>query len=116
MEHLEDSNARLIEELNLVIQTDREAVEMVQNAYKTKLSIEQKTADERKAIAKEAQDACRALEERFAKEQELELQKWQEKAREEQAGARDALRDEMERNKESWLKEIYESILSPKRE
>ncbi len=116
MKQQSGGNTRLVEELNLVIQTDREAVEMVQKAYKTKQSVEKKTAAERLEILQEAEEMRCVLEQRVADEQKAEIKARQEQARCDCDSARVALREEMQTNKESWVEEMYSSILRPPRE
>ncbi len=115
MEKIDSGNARLVEELNLVIQADNEAMELVRSAHKTKQMIEEKTHQERKVILEEAEEMRRALEAQVAEEQALELKKRQEKAHEEYADAHRVIREEMEENKENWAEEIYKNILWPPR-
>ena len=111
MEKMDSNSVRLATELRQVIQTDRMAAELVNNAYDTKRSVEKRTLAEKQKILQEAEEKRREAMARVAEEQREELARRKKAAAMQYAGARQALKDEMGNNKEAWAAEIVQRVL-----
>ncbi len=112
MEKIDSNSVRLATELRQVIQADRMAAELVNNAYDTKRSVEKRTLAEKQKILQEADEKRREALARVAEEQREELARRKEAAAQQYAGARQALKDEMEENRKTWAEDIVQRVLS----
>ncbi len=110
MEKPDSNSVRLATELRQIILADRMAVDLINNAYDTKRSVEAKTAAEKQKILQEAEQKRKDALAKVAEEQREELAKRKAKTAQRFAGAREALEQEIETNRELWAAEIVGRI------
>ncbi|MDL2253641.1 hypothetical protein LJC49_06140 [Ruminococcaceae bacterium OttesenSCG-928-I18] len=115
MAQMNDS-VRLAMELEQIIEADRKAMEMLNDAQDTKRSIEEKTAAEKQTILKEAEEKRQEMLKKVQEEQREVLAARKKEASAEYAEARVRLQKTMDDNREKWAGEITQHILGTGKE
>lgn len=98
-------------ELRQIIQADRMALDILNNAEHTRRGIEQKTKDEAEEILMDAQHKKQEVTKQVVAEQEERLEQRKNEAREAYAEQKDRLRKHMEANRDLWAEDITNTIL-----
>lgn len=98
-------------ELRQIIQADRMALDILNNAEHTRRDIEQKTKAEADEILLDAQVKKQEVTKQVIEEQEARLEQRKNEARATYAGQKEHLEKHMAANKDKWVGEITRAIL-----
>lgn len=99
-------------ELRQIIQADRMAMRLIEDAQETRRSIEKKTKEETAKILQEAEQQRQEMTQEAYKNQQKALEEKKQEAREAYAAQMQDLKDRMEQNRENWVAEITAALLN----